>query len=101
MRDKPRRQPAGFIFQWNNVSPSRQIDDECPCYLVTRDLSRKMRTDLADRFAYMVDGIVDASDPRGRVDIRRRWSGEAKGRIVAESYAPGAVVSEVAQGNRL
>lgn len=28
---------------------------------------------------------------------RRRWSGEAKGRIVAESYAPGAVVSEVAR----
>jgi transposase len=26
-----------------------------------------------------------------------RWSVEAKGRIVAESYAPGAVVSEVAR----
>ena len=51
----------------------------------------------------MVDHIVDASEPRGRVDIRvgvgrrRRWSVEAKGRIVAESYAPGAVVSEVAR----
>jgi transposase len=48
----------------------------------------------------MVDHIVDASEPRGRVDIRvgvgrRRWSVETKGRIVAESYAPGAVVSEV------
>ena len=47
----------------------------------------------------MVDHIVDASEPRGRVDIRvgvgrrRRWSGEAKGRIVAESYVPDAVVS--------
>src|SRR6202045_5068468 len=51
----------------------------------------------------MIDHIVDASEPRGRVDIRvgvgrrRRWSVEAKGRIVAESYAPGAVVSEVAR----
>jgi len=51
----------------------------------------------------MVDHIVDASDRGGRIDIRvgvgrrRRWSAEDKGRIVAESYAPGAVVSEVAR----
>jgi len=51
----------------------------------------------------MVEHIVDSSEPRGRVDIqvgpgrRRRWSDEAKGRIVAESYAPGVVVSEVAR----
>ena len=48
----------------------------------------------------MVDLIVDTSAPRGRVDIRtgvgrrRRWSEEEKGRIVAASLAPGAVVSE-------
>jgi transposase len=51
----------------------------------------------------MVDHIVDSSEPRGRVDIqvgpgrRRRWSDEAKGRIVAESFATGAVVSAVAR----
>ena len=51
----------------------------------------------------MVDPIVDASERRGRIDIRtgigrrRRWSDEAKGRVVAESYEPGAVVSEVAR----
>jgi transposase len=51
----------------------------------------------------MVDHIVDSSEPRGRVHIqvgpgrRRRWSDEAKGRIVAESFAPGAIVSDVAR----
>ena len=51
----------------------------------------------------MVDDIFDTSRPRGRVEIRtgvgrrRRWSEEEKGRIVAESYAAGAVVSDVAR----
>jgi transposase len=72
-------------------------------HLVVGDLTGKMRASYTVRFAYMVDHIVDASKPRGRVDIqvgagrRRRWSDEAKGRIVAQSYAPGAVVSEVAR----
>src|SRR4051812_28920262 len=55
----------------------------------------------------MVDHIVDASAPRGRVEIRsgvgrrRRWSAEEKGRIVAESYSAGAVVSEVARRHEI
>jgi transposase len=55
----------------------------------------------------MVDHIVDASVLRGRVEIRtgvgrrRRWSDEAKARIVAASFAPGAVVSEVARRHEI
>ena len=53
----------------------------------------------------MVDRIVVASAPRGRVEIRRgvgrrrRWSEADKGRIVAD--APGAVVSEVARRHEM
>ena len=55
----------------------------------------------------MVDHIVDGSERRGRIDIRvgvggrRRWCAEDKGRIVAESYAPGAVASEVARRHEI
>jgi transposase len=55
----------------------------------------------------MVDHIVDSTRHRGRVDIRtgvgrrRRWSAQEKGRIVAESYAPGAVTSEVARRHEI
>jgi transposase len=55
----------------------------------------------------MVDHMIEASRPRGRIDIqvgagrRRRWSAEAKGRIVAESYAQGAVASEVARRHEI
>src|ERR1700736_1907130 len=53
--------------------------------------------------AYMIDHVVETSGPRGRVEVqvgagrRRRWSDAAKDRIVAESYAPGAVLLEVAR----
>ncbi len=33
--------------------------------------------------------------------LRRRWSDDAKARIVAESYAPGALVSEVARRHEI
>jgi transposase len=55
----------------------------------------------------MVDHIVNSSQRWGRVDIRagvgrrRRWSAEEKGRIVAESHAPGAVASEVARRHEI
>jgi transposase-like protein len=48
----------------------------------------------------MVDHIVDASEPVGG-PRRRRWSDEVKARIVAESFAPGAIVSEVARRHGL
>ena len=59
-----------------------------------------MRCACADRFAHMVDHIVDASESADRVR-RRRWSDEVKARIVAESFAPGAIVSEVARRHGL
>ena len=47
----------------------------------------------------MVEHVIDASEPQGRA--RRRWSDEVKGRIVAESLAPGAVASVVARRHGL
>src|SRR5215813_332445 len=43
----------------------------------------------------MVERVVQASKPLGQ--SRRRWSDEIKGRIVAESFAPAAVASQVAR----
>jgi transposase len=51
----------------------------------------------------MVDHIVDETRPRGRIEIRtgigrrRKWSNQEKGRIVSESFAAGAIASEVAR----
>jgi transposase-like protein len=48
----------------------------------------------------MVDHIVGISEQRRRIG-RRRWSAEVKGRIVAESFVPGAVAAEVARRHGL
>lgn len=62
---------------------------------------------MRDRFAYMVEDIVEAQSASGRVEIRtgigrrRRWTDKEKGGIVAEAVAPGAVVSEVARRHDL
>jgi transposase len=51
----------------------------------------------------MFDVNDDAKDNFGRVEVltgpgrRRRWSADEKARIVAETLAPGARVSEVAR----
>jgi transposase len=55
----------------------------------------------------MADINDDTKFVRGRVEIRtgigrrRRWTGEEKGRIVAEAVAPGAVIAEVARRHDL
>jgi transposase len=54
----------------------------------------------------MVDISDDTNVVRRRAEVtgvvrRRRWSDEAKGRIVAEAIAPGAVVADVARQHDL
>src|ERR1700687_5301054 len=46
----------------------------------------------------MITDVVDALQARAR---RRRWCDDVKARIVAESFAPGALVSEVARRHGL
>jgi transposase len=55
----------------------------------------------------MVESVLQRKEFGGRIEIRtgvgcrRRWSDEEKGRIVAESFATGAVVSEVARRHEI
>jgi transposase len=51
---------------------------------------------IADR--NMISDVVDTLQARSQ---RRRWSDEVKAKIVAESCAPGAVVSEVARRHEI
>ena len=46
----------------------------------------------------MISDVVDALPAR---PLRRRWSDDVKAQIVAESYASGAVVSEVARRHEI
>ena len=61
---------------------------------------------IVDRVHIMADISDDTKIVRRRVEVtgvvrRRRWSDEAKGRIVAEAIAPGAVISDVARRHDL
>jgi transposase-like protein len=46
----------------------------------------------------LISDVVDTLQAR---PLRRRWSADIKVQIVAESYAPGAVVSEVARRHEM
>jgi transposase len=57
-----------------------------------------MRSDMKRADRSMISDVTDALQSR---PLRRRWSGGVKAQIVAESYAPGAVVSEVARRHEI
>ncbi len=95
--------PPGL--ELNRCAPGMVRSFACRIKTTTRARPGRKKIELIweGRFAYMIEQILDASERRGRVDIlvgvgrRRRWPAEAEGRIVAESYGPGAIVSEVAR----
>jgi transposase-like protein len=57
-----------------------------------------MRSVMKGADRNMITDVVDASQARAR---RRRWRDDVKAQIVAESRAPGAVVSEVARRHEI
>jgi transposase len=57
-----------------------------------------MRSVMTRADRNMISDVVDALQARPQ---RRRWSDDVKAQIVAESYAPGAVVSEVARRHEI
>jgi transposase-like protein len=57
-----------------------------------------MRSVMKKADRNMVSDVVDALQARPQ---RRRWSDDVKAQIVAESYAPSAVVSEVARRHEI
>jgi transposase-like protein len=57
-----------------------------------------MRSVMKEVDRNMISDAVDALQARAR---GRRWSDDVKAQIVAESYAPGAVASEVARRHEI
>lgn len=67
----------------------------------------RVSADVLVSSVHMVVNIFKHEGVRGPIEVvtsverRRRWPEEEKGRIVAESYAPGAVVSDVARRHEM
>jgi transposase-like protein len=87
------------VLRWHRFfcERLRLLDSKRPFYptFLPARLSATCHASCRDRCACMVERVVHASNPLGQ--IRRRWSDEIKGRIVAESFVPGAVASQVAR----
>src|ERR1700741_4773982 len=67
-------------------------------HLVVGGLACNMRSVMKRADRNMISDVVEALQAR---PLRRRWSDDVKAQIVAESYAPGAVVSEVARRHEI
>src|SRR5246127_4519860 len=67
-------------------------------HLVVGGLACNMRSVMKRADRNMISDVVEALQAR---PLRRRWSDDVKAQIVAESCAPGAVVSEVARRHEI